>query len=90
MAGFGYAGWALIENVRKNIEQKRSKRMGKEGYSSTKRAKREFNFPKVSEEELKKIKSDIRAKGKRQRIIENSIIAILTLVVFSLIYIYFF
>ncbi|MDC9721831.1 MAG: hypothetical protein PSN34_03545 [Urechidicola sp.] len=90
MAGFGYAGWALLENIKKNIEQKRSVRMGKEGYTSTKRIKREFNFPKVSEEELEKIKADIRAKGKRQRLIENSIISILSLTVFTLIYIYLF
>ena len=90
MAGFGYAGWALMESIKKNIEQKRSVRMGKEGYSSTKRIKREFNFPKISKEELAKIKADIRAKGKRQRIIENSIITIITLVVISLIYIYLF
>ena len=90
MAGFGYAGWALLENIKKNIEQKRSVRMGKEGYTSTKRIKREFKFPKVSEEELEKIKAEIRAKGKRQRLIENSIVAILSLIIFSLFYIYIF
>lgn len=86
MAGFGYAGWALMESIKKNIEQKRSVRMGKEGYSSTKRIKREFNFPKVSEVELEKIKSEIRAKGKKQRIIENGIAVSLTIVFFILLY----
>lgn len=90
MAGFGYAGWALIENIKKNIEQKRSIRIGKESYSSTKRTKREFDFPDISKEELEKIKTEIRLKGKLRRRFQYLIMAVCTITLFVTLYIYLF
>lgn len=90
MGGFGSMSHA-ISSMKANMALRKSKRTQKsKNYQKGNYKEREFNFPKVSEKELEKIKADIRAKGKRQRLIENSIIAILTLIVFSLFYIYLF
>ena len=89
MSGSGSMLHAVI-SMKNNLALKRSNRLGKRGYTATKRKYREIFQPDITKEELEKIKVEIRAKGKRQRLIENSIVAILSLIIFSLFYIYIF
>lgn len=89
MSGSGSMLHAVI-SMKNNLALKRSNRLCKRGYTATKRKYREIFKPNITKEELEKIKSEIRAKGKKQRLVENSIITIITLVVFSLVYIYLF
>lgn len=77
----------MVQSIRFNLGQKRSARR-KNKYATTKRIMREFHTPDITKEELEQIKADIRAKGKRRRIIEYSITAVATIIVFILIFIY--
>ncbi len=85
----------MMKSMNKVRQNQRRKYISQDKHSSYKSQiykvdNKPFSQPNISKKELEKIKSEIRAKGKRQRIIENSIITIITLVVFSLIYFYFF
>ncbi|MFK5878111.1 MAG: hypothetical protein QM478_01300 [Flavobacteriaceae bacterium] len=84
------SGFGMIQSIKFNLGQKRSNRFGRKRYANTKRKFKKLYTLDLTKEELEKIKADIRAKGKRQRLIENSIVAILSLIVFSIIYIYLF
>lgn len=90
MGGFGSMQHA-ISSMKANAALRNSKRKQKnKTYQKGNYKEREFDFPKVSETELEKIKADIRAKGKHKRIIEFTIAASLTIVVFVLIFVYLF
>ena len=58
-------------------------------YQNLKNTKGEFNFPKVSEKELDKIKSDIRLNGKRERIKNFLVVSITFIILISLIILFF-
>lgn len=89
MSGSGSMLHAVI-SMKNNLALKRSNRLGKRGYTATKRKYREIFQPDITKEELEKIKADIRAKGKKQRIIENSVTVFLTITFLILLYSFFF
>ncbi len=77
------------QTIKNNWANRKALRKNRKKYAyATKHKKGEFNFPKVSEEELEKIKADIRAKGKKRRIIEYTIIAITIIIVIILFYVF--
>ncbi|MDC9723397.1 MAG: hypothetical protein PSN34_11605 [Urechidicola sp.] len=76
-----------IRDDRSRNKTLQKKRIDK--YRNLKNTKGEFNFPKVSEEELAKIKSDIRLEGKKQRRKEFLIISIVSIVVISVVLLLF-
>lgn len=61
-------GAGLMQNVRTNLKQLHSYYRGKTKInSSAKPVKTEYDFPKVSKEELEKIKIDIKKKIKKEK-----------------------
>ncbi|MDC9721832.1 MAG: hypothetical protein PSN34_03550 [Urechidicola sp.] len=84
-----YGSGSAYREIKFKLEERKSKRLGHK-YATTKRKLKEFYTPDITKEELEKIKFDIRAKGKRQRIIENSITILLTIIFLILLYFLFF
>lgn len=76
----------LARKIERN--QKRQARSDRHsGSYKNSNSKAEFDVPKLSESELKKIKSDIRKKAKSERKKEFTVIAIIILIVaFILVY----
>lgn len=80
-----YGSGSAYREIKFKLDERKSKRLGHK-YATTKRKLKEFYTPDITKEELEKIKSDIRSKGKRQRVIENSITILLTIAFLTLLY----
>lgn len=86
MGGFGSMLHA-VSSMKANMALKRSKRREKsKDYKKGTYKEREFNFPKVSGEELEKIRAALRAKRLKRRKKEYLITGIVSLIVFILLY----
>lgn len=86
--GFGGSASAMVHSIKMNLAQRRAKK-SKKGIDSAKREKTEYNFGKVSDEELEIIKQNIRLKIRSEKQIRAVIVIILTLIIIlSIIYIF--
>jgi hypothetical protein len=74
----------LARKIERN--QKRQARSDRNSSYSNSEAKPEYNFPKLSETELEKVKSDIRAKLKSERKREYIKISIIFVVIIFVIW----
>ena len=86
--GFGGSASAMVHSVKMNLAQRRAKKL-KKGIDSAKRIKTEYNFAKVSDEELEILKTKIRAKAKKQRMNTNIGIFIMCLIIIYLLTLFF-
>ncbi len=78
----------LARKIERNQKRReRSERTDRNSSYSSSDEKPEYNFPKLSETELEKVKSNIRAKIKSERIREYFKISIILVVIILIIWI---